>query len=94
MSQTGTFDTPHAAKYLQQLCKHFAHKVPASCDGTQGRVEFPFGEVRLSAEGDRLRVELPKGDADTLQRGRDVIDRHLERFAFREAFTQMDWQPA
>ena len=25
--QTGTFTTDHASKYLQQLCKHFAHKI-------------------------------------------------------------------
>nr|WP_283638462.1 DUF2218 domain-containing protein [Marinovum algicola] len=93
MPQTGTFETPNASKYLQQLCKHFAHKVPASFDTTRGAIEFPFGEVRLSADDAELRIEIPGSDEDTRERGRNVIDRHLERFAFRESFTHMNWQP-
>lgn len=37
LQQTGTFMTPNASKYLQQLCKHFAHKVAVVFDETEGR---------------------------------------------------------
>jgi len=32
--------------------------------------------------------------AEDLSRARAIIDDHLARFAFREAFETMNWQPA
>lgn len=46
---TSTARTASAAKYLQQLCKHFAHKVPAEWDTETGEVSFPFGHCRMEA---------------------------------------------
>ena len=37
MREIGTFTTPNASKYLQQLCKHFAHKVDVEYDETRGK---------------------------------------------------------
>ena len=31
--------TALASRYLQQLCKHFAHKLPTTYDTGQGRIE-------------------------------------------------------
>jgi uncharacterized protein len=39
--------TPHASRYLQQLCKHFAHKRPASFDARRGRIAFAIGLCEL-----------------------------------------------
>ena len=44
---TAEVRTPKAAGYLAQLCKHFAHKIPASYEGNEGRISFPRGECRL-----------------------------------------------
>lgn len=89
----GRFETPNASRYLQQLCKHFGHKIEASFDERQGQIVFPFGPVNLSANETELVVEVTVDNAEDLARGRDVIDKHLERFAFREEFKQMDWTP-
>lgn len=89
--QTGRFKTAHASKYMRQLCKHFAHKVPAACDETEGCVQFPFGPATLHASATELRAEITGADNVTLERGRAVIDSHLKTFAFREGFNQMDW---
>ncbi|TNJ48406.1 DUF2218 domain-containing protein [Phaeobacter sp. B1627] len=92
--QLGQRATPNASKYLQQLCKHFGHKVDVTFDETQGRICFPFGPVHLSATDTTLQADVIGEDEDSLSRARQVIDSHLERFAFREDFSALDWGPA
>ncbi len=90
---TAVVRTPKAAGYLAQLCKHFAHRVPASHEGNAGRVSFPRGECRLAAEGDLLTITVEAGDPEGVAQLEEVVARHLERFAFREELT-IDWKPA
>jgi hypothetical protein len=80
-------------RYLGQLCKHFAHKLPVSYDDTSGRIEFATGVCELAAEGDILVVQATSPDAEQLARLQDVVIRHLERFAFRETLS-VSWSPA
>ena len=44
--------TPRSARYLGQLCKHFAHRVPATYGDGKGRVEFPAGLGRAYQFGE------------------------------------------
>ncbi|MBO9409612.1 DUF2218 domain-containing protein [Shimia sp. R9_1] len=90
--QNGRFETLHARKYLQQLGKHFAHKVEVSFSETYCCVSFPFGQATISASETALDVSLSGETEEALSRGRLVIDSHLKRFAFREAFEEMKWQ--
>ena len=91
ISDQGTFRTPHARRYLQQLCKHFAHKVAVQVNDASGVIDLPAGPVRLLAQGTELVATVTAPDAEGLARSRDIIDRHLERFAFREDLRTMDW---
>lgn len=88
---TGRFDTPNGSKYLQQLCKHFAHKVPASHTDTEGRVEFSIGLAEMRADETGLTVTVTGDSDENLGHLKEVIDSHLKRFAFREEFSTMDW---
>jgi hypothetical protein len=83
--------TPHASRYLQQLCKHFAHKLPVTFDPAAGRIGFPIGDCDLSADGERLRMHLTAPDSSQLAQLKDVVIRHLVRFAFREDLA-VAWQ--
>ena len=83
--------TEQASRYLQQLCKHFAHKIPATFDEQTGHVSFPIGECRLKAEGATLRILLEAPGAEDMEQLKDVVIRHLVRFAFREELTAI-WQ--
>lgn len=76
--------TVHASRYLQQLCKHFAHKIPAEFDEANGHLAFPIGECRLLAGAGRLDLFLAAADDDAMHQLEDVVARHLVRFAFRE----------
>ncbi|WP_417773654.1 DUF2218 domain-containing protein [Stappia sp.] len=85
-------ETQHASRYLQQLCKHFAHKVSVTFDASEGSVDFPFGDCRLKAGDDVLHIECVSDTQDTLRRTQFVVHDHLERFAWREK-PEIVWQP-
>lgn len=87
--------TAKASGYLQQLCKHFGHKIPASFDASEGRVTFPFGDCALavSPAGDSLTLRVSAATAEDLERLQEVVGGHLERFAFREGL-QVAWTSA
>lgn len=89
----GTVATASASRYLQQLCKHFAHKLPTDFDAHHGRIEFPMGPVDLAADGSRLALTVTAEDAGRLAELKDVVVRHLVRFAFREALA-VEWGEA
>ncbi len=90
-SSSATVTTGHASKYLQQLCKHFAHKVTVDYDPRQARVDFPFGDCRMWADGEALRIQCAAGSTEALERTQLVIDDHLLRFAWREK-PEIIWQ--
>ena len=77
LQSTGRFETEHGARYLTQLCKHFAHKIEVSHGDKHGECHFPFGHAVM--------------DADQLARTKAVIDDHLARFAFREPERTIEW---
>ena len=79
--------TGSASRYLQQLCKHFGHKVEASFDDRVGSVRFSIGDCRLVAQGEVLRISLDAPDPEALLELQDVLERHLVRFAFRETLS-------
>ncbi|PVB62392.1 DUF2218 domain-containing protein [Labrenzia sp. 011] len=87
---TTTAETASASKYLQQLCKHFAHKVPAEWDSASGKVCFPFGSCRMEASPTSLTIRCEADEEQKIDRMKYVIDDHLERFAWREKLT-LEW---
>ena len=84
-------ETRNASRYLVQLCKHFAHKISVEYDTRKGRAEFPFGLCLMEAEDDRLILHCEGADEAALNRVQDVLQRHLEGFAFRENPT-IEWK--
>lgn len=91
VQSSGTFETEHGAKYLTQLCKHFAHKIEVSHGDGHGECHFPLGHAVLEADGTALTIRLDASDADQLARTKAVIDDHLARFAFREPERAIQW---
>lgn len=87
----GRVETPNGSKYLQQLCKHFAHKITVENDTHAGRAEFSMGTAVMSADDTSLTVEFDLSSADDMPMAHSVIDQHLEKFAFREKLTGLEW---
>ena len=81
---TATVATENASKYLQQLCKHWSHKMVTEFDPAKGRVDFPSGaQLILESGSSSLHLKLHAAD-DALERMEGVVADHLKRFAFRE----------
>jgi hypothetical protein len=85
--------TTTPARYLGQLCKHFAHKIPVTLEADTGSIAFPAGLCRLATDVDTLILHVEAPDAAALAQVQDVVARHLLRFAFREPPT-IEWHGA
>jgi hypothetical protein len=106
--ETMTYDstvrvpTAHASRYLQQLCKHWAHNLSVAFDPTRGRVTFPRnargadwpGDASLSlqAHDDALECRLEASAPGQREALKGAVARHIDRFAFREAPLPFNWQ--
>jgi hypothetical protein len=84
IESTARVITPNAMRYLTQLCKHFEHRVPATYADGSGKISFPAGDCSLTAQEGVLVLHVAAPDEAGLAQQRDVVERHLVRFAFRE----------
>lgn len=94
LQTTAVLPTEHGSKYLQQLCKHFAHKIEVSFTPTHGECTFAMGKGILDADATGLTVTATAPDEEQLARTKSVIESHLVRFAFREELAPLDWSRA
>jgi hypothetical protein len=79
-----TIRTDHAQKYLQQLCKHFAHKVTVEYSPEVGRVAFPPGRCLMNADAETLSFFCLAKEDRAIPVIQSIIDQHLVKFAWRE----------
>jgi hypothetical protein len=85
--------TEHASRYLQQLCKHWAHKFPVEFDSNHGVIDLSSGRAVLDADAKALHIAVTVAEADATERLEAVVADHIKRFAFREELT-FDWKQA
>jgi hypothetical protein len=83
--------TEHASRYLQQLCKHWAHKFPVEFDPKHGEIELSLGRTVMDADAVALRIAVTASDPASLDRLEAVVADHIKRFAFREDLS-FDWR--
>jgi len=94
--------TAHGSRYLQQLCKHWAHNLTVEFTPQNGTVVFPKdvrgadypGDalVTFDAAADTLDIRIDATAPEQRDALKDVVARHLDRFAFREAPLHFDWR--
>lgn len=94
MISTARYPTLNAAKYVQQLAKHFGHKIEVRSDAESADFEMEAGRVRLSAQDGAFVAQVEAEDAKGIINLRYVVDKHLVIFAFRDGFTGLDWRMA
>ena len=92
MISTARYPTPNASKYVQQLAKHFAHKIEVRAEADSAAFEMEAGSVRLRAEDGTFVARVEAEDAKGVINLRYVIDKHLVIFAFRDGFTGLEWR--
>jgi hypothetical protein len=101
-SAVALIPTLSASRYLQQLCKHWSHKMTVSFTADQGTILFPKEErsesfaadatVTLQAREEALEVRVNASADRQLETIKAVVASHLDRFAFREAPLALDWR--
>ena len=100
-SSVACIPTAHASKYLQQVCKHWEHNLPVSYDKLHGEITFARDArgadwpadalVTLDADDSALLCTIKasaQGQCDGLK---GALERHIDRFAFREAPLVYNW---
>ncbi len=101
-SAVATVPTKSASRYLQQLCKHWAHNPAVTFNAEEGRIVFPKaarglnfpgdGTVTLKAHETELEVLVHASAPEQLDGLKGAVASHLDRFAFREAPLAFNWR--
>jgi uncharacterized protein len=89
---TAAVPTANAAKYMQQLCKHWSHKLEVDLSEQRGVVRFPTAVATFDAGADALQVTIEGEEGEAVERMKGVVASHLDRFVFREAPLPFDWK--
>lgn len=85
--------TLSASRYLQQLAKHWSHKMEVSFTAEEGSIAFPNGaHLAMRADSATLDLVLTVPEDGDLPRMREVVASHIDRFAFREGPLTYDWR--
>lgn len=102
VTTTARVPTDSASKYIQQLCKHWSHNLAVEFTPENGTVIFPKDArgadypgdavVTFNAVEDGLDVRIDASSDAQLEGLKEVVARHLDRFAFREAPLAFDWK--
>lgn len=80
-------------RYIQALVKHWSHKMATSYQDGMGA--FPFSELEsaaMQALPGGIGITLTTDKAERNVELRSVIEKHIDRFAFREAPLNYEWK--
>jgi hypothetical protein len=89
---TASVPTANAGKYMQQLCKHWSHKLEVDLSEERGVVKFQTAVATFEPAADALLVTIEGKEGEAVERMKGVVASHLDRFAFREAPLPFDWK--
>jgi hypothetical protein len=102
LASSASVPTAQATRYLQQLCKHWAHNLEVEYTAERGTVVFPRDArgadwpdkavVTMIARADALECRIEASAPGQLEGLKGAVARHLDRFAFREAPLVFDWR--
>ena len=94
---TGYYASENGSKYLQQLCKHFQHKITVRFDAEEGRFATETGTAHLRADTKGLTVQLTAEDAKglidlryALSENTEIVNKLLVESGEYNTFAQND----
>jgi len=96
--------TRSGSRYLQQLCKHWQHNLSVEFTPEHGTVAFPRDArgadwpgdalVTFDAREETLDIRIDASSEGQLEGLKGAVERHVDRFAFREGALKYEWRPA
>jgi hypothetical protein len=85
LQSTARVATERPERYIKQLVSHLGHRLTTELtDEGIGVITMPGGGATLSPETGILVIDAHADDSETLERAKDVVARHLVRFASNE----------
>ena len=86
------FRSPWAAQYFETMVQHFSLKIDVLKEETSAKLTFVCGVADLEVHDGCLLVDITSPSDEELHQTCDVIESHLQRFAFREAPEALVWE--
>lgn len=89
---TGTAHAEKAERYVAQLAKHWAHKFDVIEE--DGVTMIPFAEGRsavLTPADGVITINITADTTEDVEKLKEVVAKHIDRFAFREAPLTYEW---
>ena len=94
--------TARGVRYAAQLGKHWEHNLEVEVDGDCRRITFPRdargadwpgdGVAILDPSNEALTCRIEASAAEQLAALKGAVERHIDRFAFREAPLTYEWK--
>jgi uncharacterized protein len=73
---TASVPTANADKYMQQLCKHWSHKLEVDLSEERGIVKFPAAVATFEPGADALQVTIEGEEGEAVERMKGVVASH------------------
>lgn len=90
MIATASVKTDNPSKYINRLCKHFAHKVSVNYNDDGGEILFEMGKGAIYKTDSGLMLSAEAANSEALATIIDIMDRHFVRVAWQEELT-LNW---
>src|SRR4029077_1188426 len=68
--------TVHGAKYMQQLCKHWSHKLEVDLSEQRGGLKFQAAVATFEPGADALQVTIEGEEGEAVERMKGVVASH------------------
>ena len=101
-----TIAAQQGGRYVRQLASHWSHKftvdvekgdvekgdVESGDDTVLATIHFPTATVTLKADTCAIHATIDSDSDVNAEQLTEVVARHIDRFAFREAPLMYDWR--
>jgi hypothetical protein len=78
-------------RYGKQLASHLSHKIEVTETEAGWVLQIRSGEGRVLPQTDTLVLEALAHDEETLEKVKDVLERHLRKFASKFEPLDVNW---
>lgn len=83
--------TNEASRYLTELALAWVHTYPVRYDAITAEVEFPGGDLAMTADGDSLSLRLVGPEGEGFEATKDRIAKQVDRAAGRDTGVRCVW---
>lgn len=87
------FRSPKVGGYFATMVKHFSQKIAVEATEDRATLRFVCGRADITLDQEVMQILVEGETQELLEMTCDVVERHLLRFAHREAPAALTWRP-